>query len=114
MTQLQRVKIRLGILTADTTKDDLIEEYLLSAEADIMNKRFPFGLTKIVIDEDTGEETEVQRTLELQYYNLQVELAVVKYNEQGVEGQTDHSENGINRSYGNKLLDQVVPFCKAL
>ena len=101
MTQLNRVKIRLGILEADTTKDALLEEYLVSAEADIMNKRYPFG-----IPEDT--------VLETQYYNIQVELAIIKYNQQGVEGQTGHSENGIDRSYGNTLLDKVVPFCKAL
>ena len=106
MTQLQRIKNRLGI--SDTTQDTLLEEYLYGAEVDIMNKRFPFGWIK------TEGAQVIKKSLEPQYYNLQIELAIVKYNQRGIEGQTEHDENGIRRSYGDTLLDQVVPFVKTL
>lgn len=97
-SQLERVKIHLGIADADITKDDLLEELLDSSKADILNRRYPFGYTS--------------NTLEPRYFTLQVELAVIKYNMLGAEGQTAHSENGIQRTYNNKLLEQVVPLAK--
>jgi hypothetical protein len=96
-SQLDRVKVRLGIPDADISKDDLLDEFLESAKQDILIKRYPFG---------------GQTLLEPQYFNLQVDLAVIRFNMQGVEGQASHSENGINRTYENKLLNQVVPFAK--
>jgi hypothetical protein len=95
--QLERVKIRLGIPDADISKDDLLDEFLESAKQDILLRRYPFGGNTI---------------LEPQYINLQVDLAVIRYNMQGVEGQASHSENGINRQYDNKLLSQIIPLAK--
>lgn len=53
-------------------------------------------------------------TVEPQYMNTQVKIAIEMYNKQGVEGQTSHSENGLSRSYetGNiskSLLDEITP-----
>lgn len=93
MSQLERVKVRLKI--TGNSEDILIQEFLDSAKSDIMNRRYPYGTT----------ETE----LESQYLTLQVELAIIKYNMMGVEGQATHSENGISRTYSNKLMDAVVP-----
>lgn len=114
MTQLQKLKIRLGI--TDTLQDTLLQEYLDASEMDILNKRFPFGFIQVVIDEDTGEKiyVEVKPPLEAQYFSLQIDLAIVKYNMRGIEGQDKHSENGISRTYHDTLLSQVMPFCKVL
>lgn len=100
MGQLDRVKIRLNIPSAVVTKDALLEELLESVKQDILNRRYPFGTDNTV--------------LEPQYLTLQVDLAVIKYNMLGVEGQDSHSENGIVRHYQNTLLNAVVPFVKAL
>lgn len=100
MGQLDKVKIRLNIPDADATKDDILDELLASAKQDIMNRRCPFGTTLTA--------------LESQYLTLQVDLTVIRYNMMGVEGQSSHSENGIDREYENKLLNAVAPFVKAL
>jgi len=49
------------------------------------------------------------------YATTQVEIACYLLNKRGAEGETYHSENGINRSYENadvpdSMLSRVVPF----
>lgn len=104
MEQLDRVKRQLHISCRD--EDDLIKDYLEQAKFDILNRRYPFG---IPLKED-GSVID----LELRYHTLQVELAIIKYNMQGVEGQSEHTENGIKRVYANTLLSSVVPLCKSI
>lgn len=102
MEQLVRLRTILGI--ENTDEDTLLIEYLNSAKVDILNKRYPMGYPNETIE------------LEPRYLTLQVELAVVKYNMRGVEGQTQHTENGIGRSYTpyEKLLNSIVPLAKCL
>lgn len=104
MGQLDRVRTLLNLSTRED--DNLINEYLEQAKFDILNRRYPF---EIPTKED-GSFVD----LEPKYLTLQVELAIIKYNMQGVEGQTEHSENGIRRVYSNKLLSSVVPLCKSI
>lgn len=52
--------------------------------------------------------------VETQYLNTQIQIAIEMFNKMGVEGQTGHGENGINRSYGAgdvspSILSQIVP-----
>jgi len=100
MSQLENVKLILGIGQIDTSQDALIDYYLDVAKQDILNVRYPFGTDSV--------------SLESRYLPLQVELAVIKYSMRGVEGQTEHEENGIRRKYNNILLSSVVPFVKVL
>jgi hypothetical protein len=49
------------------------------------------------------------------YATVQVEIACYLLNKRGAEGETYHSENGINRSYENadvpdSMLSRVVPY----
>lgn len=104
MEQLERVKLQLHISCRD--EDDLIKEFLEQAKFDILNRRYPFGIPL----KDDGTTID----LENRYLSLQVELAIIKYNMQGVEGQSEHSENGIKRVYSNRLLSAVVPLCKSI
>lgn len=100
MSQLENVKLIIGIGQIDTSQDALIDYYLEVAKQDILNIRYPFGADSV--------------NLESRYLPLQVELAVIKYSMRGVEGQTEHEENGIRRKYNSVLLSSVVPFVKVL
>lgn len=112
MTQLERLKIRLGdeIAPSDNSKNPLLTELLDVAEQDIMNKLYPFGTTIETLDE-SGNVVRKEPVFEERYRNLQVELALIMYNMMGVEGQTAHSENGVVRNYTtySSLLRHVVP-----
>jgi hypothetical protein len=96
MTPLERLKVRIP-----ENKNDLeLAEFLESAKAIILSRRFPFG--------------EQPEKLEKKYEDLQVRIAVELYNKRGVEGQTSHSENGVSRSYASAnvsedLLREITP-----
>ena len=96
MTQLERLKKRIP----EEVNDDVLEDFLESAKAVILSRRFPFG----------EQPTEI----EPKYNDLQIRIAVEMYNKQGVEGQTSHSENGVSRSYASasvseELLREITP-----
>ena len=96
MTQLERLKIRIP----ENGNDDELEDFLESAKAVILSRRFPFG--------------EQPTELEPKYMDLQIRIAVEMYNKRGVEGQTSHSENGVSRSYSSaniseELLREITP-----
>lgn len=55
--------------------------------------------------------------VEPQYLSIQVQIAVELYSKRGVEGQTSHSENGIDRTYeksdiSDSLLRRITPVVK--
>jgi hypothetical protein len=96
MTQLERLKIRIP----ENENDNELEDFLESAKAVILSRRFPFG--------------EQPTELEPKYMDLQIRIAVEMYNKRGVEGQTSHSENGVSRSYSSasvseELLREITP-----
>ena len=105
--QLEKLKRRLGMTeTSDEQTADL-EGYLEDAKWIIFTYRFPGGVPE--------NQTEV----EPQYLNLQIRIAVELYDKEGAEGQTAHSENGINRTYenasvSNSLLAEITPKVIAL
>ena len=76
--------------------------YLRKAQQEILNKRFPYG--------------EQPQEIEPKYEQLQIELAVVLFNERGAEGQSSHNENGVSRSWRTKeqILCDVVPYAEVL
>lgn len=84
MDQLNKFKRRVGITPNDTTKDDLLNDYLNDAKEDILE------LTHL---------EEIPKNL----LSTQVKLAVIYYNKEGIEGQISHSEGGISRSYLDDL-----------
>ncbi len=100
MSQLENIRLILGIGVTDITQNNLLSYILETTKQDILNRRFPFGTDNL--------------ELEPQYLPLQVELAVIKYNMRGVEGQSSHEENGISRAYHNTLINAVIPFGKVL
>lgn len=78
MNQLVKLKIQLGI--KDDAQDGLLQLSLEDIEADILTW--------------TNRVT-LPSTLE----SVQRQIAVIRYNKQGIEGQSSHSEGGISRSF---------------
>ena len=96
MTQLERLKIRITENVTDAELEDILE----SAKAVILSRRFPFG--------------EQPEEIENKYKDLQIRIAVEMFNKRGAEGETAHSENGVNRSYASAnvsedLLKEITP-----
>lgn len=78
MFQLDKLKIQLGI--NDFTQDDELSLLLEDVERDILTY---------------CNRSELPNALE----STQRQIAVIRYNMQGVEGQTSHSEGGVSRSF---------------
>ena len=96
MTQLERLKIRITEKVSDVELEDILE----SAKAVILSRRFPFG--------------EQPEEIEPKYKDLQIRSAVEMFNKHGAEGETTHSENGVNRTYASAnvsedLLKEITP-----
>jgi len=104
-TNLEKLKIYLD--KENTTDEDGLLSLLLSqADNKILAKRYPFGCT-------TEQSTEVL----LKYADIELDIAVYLYNRRGSEGQTAHSENGVNRSYEkagipDSYVQDIIPMCK--
>lgn len=80
MSQLERMRLKVLVNALDSSQDDLLEEYLDDAQEFILDT--------------THHDTIPEKLL-----RTQVELAIIYYNKQGIEGQTLHSEGGISRSF---------------
>ena len=92
-------------LVAEMLLPDVIDAYSLLPYVDIsgeiiLNKRYPFGYP---------DGTEVPT----KYENMQCQIAVCLWNQKGAEGQSEHSENGINRTWADitasPFLKYIVP-----
>ena len=104
MTEVEKLALlRAMVGTPDTDEnwsDDVLISYLTIAGQKIINRAYPY-------DE---EVMDVPR----RYGYLQCEIACYLLNKRGAEGQTAHSENGVNRSYENadvpeSMLSEVIP-----
>ena len=87
-------------LAPDEVDEGVLRFELMSAEAMILNKMYPFGYADDVV-------------VPSRYERLQIKLAVELYTQRGAEGQTSHTENGTMRVFPtvSKILAQVVPHC---
>ncbi len=97
--KLTMLKVLLGI--TGNTQDATLTVYLTLAANKVLRKAYPYD----------GTKTEVPS----QYADKQCEIAAYLFNKRGAEGETYHSENGINRSYENadvpeSMLKTVLPF----
>lgn len=73
----------------DVSQDDLLNIYLEDAKDTILE------LTHL---------PEVPVNL----LRAQIELAIVYYNKEGIEGQTGHSEGGISRSFEEGIPESIM------
>jgi len=80
MGTLAKLKVMLGIAVEDTSQDPELQLLLDDTQADLL--------------------TWTNRlTLPAPLESIQRQIAVMRYNKQGVEGQSSHSEGGIGRSF---------------
>lgn len=102
MDILERLKLRVTDPGAPEPDDNVLEACLDEAKAEIMSRRFPFG--------------EWPDEIEPQYVTLQIRIAIEIYDRIGMEGEKDHTENGISRKFesstvSSRLLEQITPYC---
>ncbi len=98
-----REKLYMLSVLSGEKDEELLSTFLHLAARKIIQKVYPFNDS---IDEVPDK-----------YANTQIDIALYLYNKRGAEGETYHSENGINRSYENadvpeSMLKYVVPFAE--
>ena len=109
MTEIEKLSL-LRVMVGqpndgENWSDDVLISYLKIAGEKIINRAYPY--------DDTV--TEVPR----RYGVLQCEIAQYLLNKRGAEGQTAHSENGVNRTYASadvpeSLMSEVIPHVEVL
>ena len=100
MTSLVKIaELKVRILP-DTDTDEVLGSMISLAEAMVLDRMYPFGYPDGTV-------------VPARYEQIQIQLAVELYGRRGAEGQTSHSENGINRSWSESspLLKRIVPHC---
>lgn len=85
MNMLEELKMLVEV--TDGSQDAILTLYLKQAKRTVSNYLYPFG---------TGYEPVPRK-----YDTNILSIAVYLYNRQGSEGETAHSENGINRTYAS-------------
>lgn len=118
-TTLEQIKIRLDeydisdavgeqTLVFHTGKIDYkLNEMIEKAKQDIIGYRhYPSSYTAEKIAED----------VESKYHNLLIDLVLYDYSVDGANYETNHSENGVNRTFATResILGKVIPFCNVL
>lgn len=104
MTQEEKLNM-LKAMVGGSDTDEVLSAYLLLAGKKIITRAYPYK----------SDVTEVPT----QYDTLQCEIAAYLMNKRGAEGQTGHTENGIQRQYENadvpaSMLKSVTPHCGAV
>ena len=99
---LEKIKRKLNRLDLEFSDEDIYDEIENAFEA--INSRRHFNPTSSILIED-------------KYKNLAYELCIASMVKEGAEGETSHSENGINRSYDSSsypesILRRIVPLAR--
>ena len=109
MTEVEKLSLLRVMVgqpnTDENWTDNVLISYLKIAGEKIINRAYPYDETV----------TEVPR----RYGVLQCEIAQYLLNKRGAEGQTGHSENGVNRTYESadvpeSLMREVIPHVEVL
>lgn len=100
MTKIDSLKALLSISDDDTESVKLLEIYLQTAERKVLNRLYPFGSDNEFVPK--------------KYAYKVLEIAQYLYLRRGSEGETSHSENGVNRTYENadipkSMLAEITP-----
>jgi hypothetical protein len=100
MTDIEKREALARDIAPDIEDEATLNRLLSRAAALILNRMYPFGYG----------DTEI---VPLRYEEMQIQLAVELYTQRGAEGQLNHSENGISRSWPEEsaLLKKIVPNC---
>ena len=103
MTNEEKITSLEALISPDTADVKVLSQMITLAEGIVLNRRYPFGIPE-------------GATVPTQYEHIQLQVALELFSKMGAEGQTAHSENGINRTYesagvSNSLLRRIVPVC---
>ena len=98
MTDTEKRTMLATMISPDVETDEVLDSMLALARGLVLNRMYPFGYPDDAV-------------VPARYEQIEVQLAVELYNKRGAEGQTAHSENGINRSWSEEsaLLKRIVP-----
>lgn len=107
MTQAEKLTMLQGICGDSEADSAMLSAYLDLAADIVIHRAYPF-LTNYVLAEVPNR-----------YATLQVQIANELYLHRGAEGEKDHTENGIKRTYENglvsdSLLKKIVPFTRTI
>lgn len=103
MTNAEKLTL-LKTMYGDSEEDAVFNAYLSIAAGKIIERLYPF-------DNDKTEDD-----IPAKYHTTQVNIANFLLGKRGAEGETKHSENGIERAYENgdvpeSMLKDIVPHC---
>ena len=96
--------LMLELSSEPTFNADALKQKVVGAIREVKRARkYPSYYTDEQIQTDLYE-----------YYSNIRNIALYDYNKIGAEGETSHSENGVNRSYAdrNKLFAGIIPISK--
>lgn len=106
MTLEDKILTLQTLLLPDTAEPEELEPYMEDAGQIVLNRLYPFGYEDGV-------------SVPARYDRLQVRIALELYNKRGAEGETSHTENGVQRVYESgeasaSLLNQITPMCASV
>lgn len=101
MTNEMKIEKLKVLISPDTASDELLSYLLEQAEGIVLNRRYPFGAPE-------------DASLSPLHEQIQIRIAVELYSKMGAEGQTQHTENGVSRTWeagdvSPSLLKHIVP-----
>lgn len=107
MTQAEKLTMLQQICGDSEADSAMLSTYLDLAADIVVHRAYPF-LTTYVLAEVPNR-----------YATLQVQIANELYLHRGAEGEKDHTENGVKRTYENglvsdSLLKKIVPFTRTI
>ena len=102
LVELRIILDDIGAESNDT--DATLLSYLLQAKYIILNRMYPY------LDDGTFDELIIPK----RYEYKQIRIAAYMLNKRGAEGETQHIENGIHRSYKSadvpeEMLRDILP-----
>lgn len=101
MNREEKAVLVAEMLLPDIADIDSLLPYIDISGEIILNKRYPFGYPK-------GTEVPVR------FENMQCQIAVLLWNQKGAEGQSAHSENGINRTWADITASPYLKYITPL
>lgn len=107
MTETEKLEMLYAICGDDEASVSVLSIYLDLAADIVVHRAYPF-LTSYVLAEVPDR-----------YATVQVQIANELYLHRGAEGEKDHTENGVRRSYENgyvsdSLLKKIVPYGRVI
>lgn len=96
MTDTEKLHLVKVLVNDNSITDETVEVYLALSKDRLKERLYPF-VDFTALDENDNEIY----PLPTKHDRTQCELAARMIDRRGVEGQTNHNENGVNRTYGS-------------